>query len=109
VVFTAANRMSTPKGRSVWSRTRRISARSSAGEACAAAITPSPPAADTAAARPERATKAIPAWQIGYRIPRRSQSGVCKAERVAMAISRDESCHAAGEASTDLDARGDSG
>ena len=32
---------------------------------CAAAMTPSPPAAETAAASCARATKAMPAWQIG--------------------------------------------
>jgi hypothetical protein len=58
---TVAKRMSTPNGRSVRSRTRRISSRSSAALPCAAAITPSPPAAETAAASRARATKAMPA------------------------------------------------
>src|SRR6266851_3544846 len=44
---------------------RRISSRRSAGLPCAAAMTPSPPAAVTAAASSARATKAMPAWQIG--------------------------------------------
>ncbi len=57
--------MSTPKGLSVRSRTRRISSRSSAGVQCAAASTPSPPASETAAARAERATEPMPAWQMG--------------------------------------------
>jgi len=65
LVRTVAKRMSTPNGRSVSSRTRRISSRSRAGLPCAAAMTPSPPAADTAAAREARATNAMPAWQIG--------------------------------------------
>ena len=37
----------------------------SPGCRCAAAMTPSPPASDTAAASAERATQPMPAWQIG--------------------------------------------
>src|SRR5438045_1131874 len=49
VARIVANRMSTPNGLSVASRTRRISVRRSAGLPCAAAMTPRPPASDTAA------------------------------------------------------------
>ena len=60
-----AKSTSTPNGRSVASRTRRISSRRYSGLPCAAAMTPSPPASDTAAASPERATQPMPAWQMG--------------------------------------------
>ncbi len=83
---TVANRMSTPKGLSVRSRTRWISRRSSGGVNCAAARTPSPPASETAAASADRATCPIPAWQMGYVMPRRSQRGVRSAERVAVVM-----------------------